>query len=315
MEENSVGTYKRIIRSSIAEQILSKCGIYVDLNVLRAHFISNNVPKTSEIYRYMKSASQGGGYIYTRYHSKDITTSRMFVEKGYLNLITLSDPAILSSIKSRYDDGIIVSLDFKAFEPSIIGHLLGECFPYDIHTWAENLLGLSRSEVKKMNMTLLYCESFEDKIVEYCEELLSKSIDADKCFEYVNRFTEIRKSVENYISPHEKIFVKNGYIVNTFGRKIYIKESRNIFNNMVQSIGSEILVESIIDVSKFLKNKKSHILFHRFDSIYFDFSKESFLKDIENVIKIMENSGGDIKLNVGIQLGNSLNSLKDFTID
>lgn len=315
MVDSSISTYKRIIRSSIAENILSNCGIFIDLNVLRAHFISNNSPKDSEVYRYMKSASQGGGYIFTDYHSKDITTSRMFVSKGNLNLITLSDKTVLSSIKSRYEDGVIVCLDFKAFEPSIIKHLLGECFPKDIHTWGEKLLGLDRSEVKKMNMVLLYCENFEDKIVECYSDLLNKSIDDERCSEYVNTFVKIRQEMKNFIFPHNEMFLKNGYIVNIFGRKIYIKESRNIFNNMVQSIGSEILVESIIDINKFLKYKKSHILFHRFDSIYFDFSRDFFVKDVENVVKIMENSGGDIKLNVGIQLGNSLNSLKDFIID
>ncbi len=85
---------------------------------------------------------------------------------------------------------------------------------------------------------------------------------------------------------------------------------------MVQSIGSEILIESIVNIGDFIRDKEIHMLFHRVDSLYFDFSKECFLDNFQDITKIMElGAGGDTKLNVGIQLGNSLNSLKDFAID
>jgi len=315
MTDNSITTYQRILKSSIAEQILADCKIYVDVDTLRPHLIGDRVSKGSEVYKYMKNASQGGGFVSTKYHSKDIITARMFTCKNHLNVITLSDPVVLSAMKSRYDRGVMAVLDYKAYEPSIIRHILGNSFPENFHTWAAQILCLDRSDVKRVNMALLYCEDFEARAVHTVDDLVGMGCDPNHIVSYICHMEDIRNKIDEFVGPHIKTYQKYGYIVNSFGRKIYPKESRNIFSNMIQSIGSEIIVDAIIDTNEFLSGKKSHLLFHKFDSLYFDISRGDFSKNIDAIVKIMESIGGEIQLKVGIQLGNSLNSLKDFKIE
>lgn len=262
----------------------------------------------------MKSASQNGGYISTEYHSKDIITARMFVCKNHLNVINLTDERILSAMKSRYDSGRIVCLDYKAFEPSIIRGILGEVFPDNFHSWASDILGLDRKDVKQMNMALLYCSSFENKIMEYAQELIAKSVPRDGILLYSNTIVEIRNAIEEFVADQRNLFETKGYVVNPYGRKIYPKESRNIFSNIIQSIGSEILVDAIISINDLFEDKEAHILFHRFDALYLDMSKKEIPRLLPKVVNTMESSGCQIQLSVGIQMGESVNSLKDIEI-
>lgn len=312
---NRITTYNRIVQSEKAEYILEQAKIHINTNILRPHFIGKNQSKNGELYRYMKTASQNGGFISTKYHSKDIITNRMFVCKSNLNVINLADPRILEAISSRYENGKIVCLDFKTFEPSIIKGILGDIFPSDIHTWSSNLLNISRSEAKKLNMTLLYCEAFETKAIEYHNELTLSSTTESSYMEYIQKMVGIRNAMENFVKSHIENYETNGYVVNSYGRKIYPKESRNIFSNIIQSIGSEILVDAIIELDEYIRGKESHLLFHRFDALYFDMSKSEIPKALPKMIRIMEGSGKEIQLNVGIQLGESMASLKDIELD
>lgn len=312
--DNRVSTYKRLLQSEIAESILANSKIFLDANTLRPLFIGKNQSKGGELYRYMKSASQNGGYISTEYHSKDIITARMFVCKNHLNVINLTDERILSAMKSRYDGGRIVCLDYKAFEPSIIRGVLGEVFPENFHSWVAELLGLERKDVKQMNMALLYCASYDDKIMEYAAELVAKSVPRDGILLYSNTLIKIREAIEEFVADQRNLFETKGYVVNPYGRKIYPKESRNIFSNIIQSIGSEILVDSIININDLFIGKEAHILFHRFDALYLDMSKREIPKTLPKVVNIMESSGSQIQLSVGIQLGESVASLKDIEI-
>ncbi len=312
--DHTKSTYNRILCSSTAEQILSESKIHIDLDILRPHFIGKYIPKSSDLYKYMKNASQGGGYISTAYESKTKTTARMFTKKNHLNVINLSDGRVLDAMTSRYKGGKMVVLDYKAFEPSIIRAILGDVFPDDVHTWAEGVLGVDRKTAKKYNMELLYCSDFDARVPEILNELGAST----SVMNYISRMEGVRTQISEFVSPHLAMYEQSGCVVNTFGRKIYPKEARNIFSNIVQSIGSEILVDAIINLNELLSGGEAHLLFHRFDALYFDMSRGALLSTIVDTIKTMGDSRSQIypsskplHLGVGIQIGDSLGSLKD----
>lgn len=312
-----ITTYQRLIRSSMAEQIMEQSKIHLDLHVLRPFLIGNTVDKNSDLYKYMKTASQAGGYIQTEYDSKQKTTARMFTKRGCLNLITLNDERILKAMNSRYDDGRMVVLDYKNFEPSIIKSILGDEFPTDLHDVTANILEVPRSVVKKLNMELLYSDNFASSMKKIALNLSNrnKPTNETQIGQYVDVMSDIRNSIDEFTSSIEEMYATKGFIVNSYGRKIYPKNKRNIFNNEIQSIGSEILVEAIIELNNFIQGKDINILFHRFDALYFDISKDMLIKHLGNIINIMESIDNTVNLKVGIQLGVNLSNLEDLDID
>jgi len=309
----NVSTYLRQLESIKAEQILSKSKIFIDTNSLRPHLIGK--PNQGDVYRYMKNASQGGGYISTEYSSRGKITNRMFTKKGHLNLITLSNKIILKSIKSRYEDGFIVVLDYKNYEPTIMRQYLDLDFCEDLHTWASELLRLDRSIVKTYNMAILYGKSFDTQILRISKELTNDhGCKEYNMINYLGTMEQLNLQILKYVDSVIESFKFNGFIVNLYGRKIYPKDASNIFSNEIQSVGSEILVDAIIKIDELLNEKGAHLLFHRFDALYFDISKSALRNMLPKIIKLMESANPDINLTVGIQLGKDLTSLKELDI-
>ena len=305
-------TYQRLLRSSQAEQILSTSKIHIDVAKLRPHLIGNTTEKSSDLYKFAKQASQNSGYIYTDYDSKTKTTARMFTKRGHLNLITLSDERILSAINSRYENGRIICLDYKAFEPTIISNLLDEPLPDNIHEWASSLLDVPKKVIKVFNMELMYGEDFSYHAKKVMVSLTREyGVDEDSLVEYVDTFKNIRTNIDSYTQAISETYDTKGFVLNSYGRKIYPNHKRNIFNNVIQSIGSEILAEAIIELDKFLNGREAHLLFHRFDALYLDMSKQAILKGLSKIIKIMEGAYADAPLKVGIQIGEGMSSLED----
>lgn len=308
-----VSSYHRLVRSALAEQILSDCKIHVNVDTLRPMLlrVDKSVKKSSDIYKYMKNASQGNGFVQTAYHSKTIKTARMFTKKNHLNLITLNDPLVLKSIDSRYEGGKIVVLDYKNYEPSIIRGLLPDIFPEDLHSWASELLGVSRNDVKQINMNILYGEYSENLINKIADKLQDLGCISERIIMYLEDMETVKSKIDEYSKPLLEQYQQHGCAINSYGRKIYPKNESNIFSNTIQSIGSEILIESIIALSDQLSDKDAHILFHRFDALYIDMSREALFSHLSSIIKTMETVGGSADLKVGIQIGDNLASLKE----
>ncbi len=312
--DSKISNYKRMIRSTQAEQILSTSKIKINVDKLRPHVIGSK--KDSEVYKYMKNASQGNGFIQSEYDSMGKITARMFTRKGSLNLITLSDDKVLKSMDSRYPDGQIVVIDYTAFEPSIICSLLGKVMPLDIHGWACTLFpNIPRNVLKLWNMRLLYSKEY-DIMIQKLNDVLTNEFNTHELQinVYIHTMRKIRNAIEDYVNSHKDEFGVNGYVLNSYGRKIYPKEQGNIFNNIIQSIGSEILIEIIIKLHDFLGGKEAHIMFHRFDALYFDISRDALFSHLGGIIKIMESINDSIDLKVGIKIGGDLTSLKELDI-
>lgn len=309
-----VSTYQRLTRSATAEQVLSKAKIFIDTNVLRPHLIGDDVDKSSEIYKFMKNASQGGGFISTEYDSKLKITARMFTKKNHLNLITLHDNRVLKSMRSRYDGGFMMMIDYSNFEPSIIKSILGLSYSSDLHQEMADILGTDRNVAKRFNMELIYATNFNYSIERVVGELSSVGLGREEILTYVDHMVSIREFTNAYIEPMMEMYSTNGYVANSYGRKIYPKNERNVFNNIIQSIGSEILVEAIIKLDTLLQGTQAHILFHRFDALYFDISKPALFQNLPRIIKAMESIDDSIDLKVDINIGGDLTSLKELQL-
>lgn len=304
-------SYDRLIRSALAEQILNKAKIRVNTPMIKA--LVENTPRTNPFYHeyvmYHKAAQASNGYISTQYYSRDKVTGRMFTERGHLNLINLSDQTLKSAIISRYKNGSVVCIDFSTFEFTIIAAILKEydCeIPHDVHTYVATLLNCTRDEAKKYNGIVFY--GTNENVVGLCESLETSS---DEWLEYVGN---VRRVIDIHMEKYSN-YEECGYVVNPYGRKLFPKSTDTIFNSVIQSTGSDILIETIISLDSLLKNKKAEILFHRFDSVYFDFSRPELYESLQHVNANMQNVALDkgMAFETSISLGGDFGHLKRLT--
>jgi len=285
--------YDRLIAASKAEQILGKSKIYVNVPALK---IINKLRPTKERNQYLIN-SIDTGYIQTKYSSKDKITARMFTTPGNLNLITLSDEDILNCIVSKYGrEGILVELDFKQFEPTIMSKLIGYSFDGDIHTIVSKKLKMTRNDAKILNNAYFYGASEET--------INQKFYVGGDIKDYLDMMEDFNNAKDKFLEPHLEMYEKNGYIINPYGRKVFPREKRNIFNNMIQSTGSDILIDTIIK----LNQENLNVILHRFDSLFFDLKKLNIYLELEEIITIMTEN--NYNLEVSVLVGKNLNKLK-----
>jgi len=296
--ENSIPTnYKRLLASSFAEQQLAKSKIYLNIPLLK---IMMKARPSEEKQRYYLIGKDDHN-ISTQYRSKDKITARMFTRPGELNLITLSDPDIKECISSRYNEnGRIVELDYRAFEYRIMTFLMDyDLFPNkDIHTKVAEELNIDRNEAKKINNAFFYGMG---------QKNLRKMInDNEKYIQYRILMEGFMKAKKEFLAPYLEEYVQNGYVINPYGRFIYSKSESTIFNNIIQSTGSDILIDSICAIAKL---HKFNMLFHRFDSLFFDFKNKDLYTDLKMLQGLMTKNVLGVKLDVNTSIGKNLNNL------
>lgn len=307
--KNSISSYKRNLKSILAENILGKLKIYINTDILNSHILLNKTQKGS-IVRIFKEASENDGFIKCRYYSRNKKTFRLFTAPGSINLINESDPVVLSSIVSRYNDGYVVEFDYITHEYNILCGMLGLSeFPEDIHTFVQESLNISRKEAKLISIPMLYGR--DQDFVNICKKLLSsKTYSTDGVEKIILTFKELRNHINKFISDREKQYKEHGYVVNSYGRKIWPKDKNCIFNNVVQSIGAEVLIEDILSVAE-LGLKNTDLMFHKFDSLIFDIDKQNLSGSIRKIRKIMENINQDFNLRVKIKIGKNMADMQE----
>ena len=288
--------YYRLIRTRKAEQILGKSNIHIDTSKLNVFQKTN---PSNEKAKYLLH-SKVNGFISSEYSAQNKITARMFTKSGSLNLITLADTDIKVCINSRYDNGYIVELDYSSYEFGIMLGLLNftEFNDVDIHTIVAQELEINRNDAKRIVYALIYGMSKKN---------LSKILTDNQIaslFVIIGPFLEV---IEDYLCPLIEEYSKNKSVTNHYGRLIYPKTERNIFNNIIQSIGSDILIDTIIRINNL---DKFNILFHRFDSLFFDINSTDLKQNLPVLIDVMKSSETNFNLQIGISIGKTLQNLK-----
>jgi len=199
-------------------------------------------------------------------------TGRLSVKKDSFPILTL-DKEFRNVLEPNND--LFVELDYNAAELRMLLALLEEKQPReDIHEWnAKNVYRglLNREEAKKRVFAWLYNPSSRD--------FLS------------NRAYRRDEVVERYW---------DGEQVNTiFGRQIQ-SDKYHALNYIIQSSTNDLFLRKLIELDKFLEDKKSYIAFSIHDSLVLDFAKEE-RNLIFEIAKIFSGTNfGDFKVNVSI---------------
>lgn len=296
--------------SATIDQLFSRAKIHINREKLLAEIKYRN-----------KSGGEAGplekvyndldadGMVQIPYLSRNKITARIFPAGGSFNPVNVSDEALLSSITSRFDGGVLLSFDFEQFEPAIINHVLELNIVGDIHSKAASALGCSRDIAKNLNNMIFYGSSNQSLAAAF----LKQQIDIESVNQYLEMMSPIITKINAAMMLLARSYHTMGYIKNPFGRIVRPRDESGLFNNYIQSTASDIFVKACWNVFELLRDYNSVLFMHRFDSLYIDCHPDEPLELIGRISSIMK-TGFEIPFGVKITAGTSLANLKPLNL-
>jgi DNA polymerase I-like protein with 3'-5' exonuclease and polymerase domains len=141
------------------------------------------------------------------------------------------------------------------------------------------------------------------------KEILENYVDEDDKEE---KLYYVKKMLQPIIDNAKKINEdcnKNGYIKTPWGSIIHPDKEYAAYNNLVQTIASEIIVDKMFEIKKLLKDKESQFLFQIHDSLIFDVSpkEKGLVFEILEILSVFKN----INFNITYRFGENYMDFSD----
>ena len=182
------------------------------------------------------------------------------------------------------ENNMFVEYDYDAYHLRIIADLVGYKFPEgSVHEYLAGWYGVDYDESKGITFKILY-GGISDDI-------------ANK----VPFFKKVRK----FISLQWKLFNSQKYVQTyIYNRRIASKNlegmnANKVFNYLIQAHETELNIKTIIELQRYLLDKKTDLVLYGYDSFLFDFSKQDGEHILYNVKKILERNRHPVKLKQG----------------
>ena len=178
---------------------------------------------------------------------------------------------------SRFQDGILVEIDYDAFHLRLIGHILDYQFPKgSVHEHMSEFYGdVDYETSKSTSFQYLY------------GRIPQQVIDTNPFF----------SRVDKYIGKIWGKFKTQQFIESDiYNKRIYKKNlsamNRNkLFNYMIQLLETENNMKVMSELIPFLKDKQSKLILYSYDSFLFDFKLTDGLDFLKGVKEILEQDG------------------------
>lgn len=188
-------------------------------------------------------------------------------------------------INSRFDRGSIGVFDFVSFETrlSVIltkdSEFIKSFSDSDLHTeTAKVIYGKKsvteneRSVGKQINHSIIYGIG-NDRLNAFMSE---NGLGQEKV-------KDVRKLLKPIIENAKRVnedFKKKGYIVNPYNSVVYPQKEWAVYNNYVQSIAADLVIEKLFLIKRLLHGMNTKFMFQVYDSFVFDIHPEEiFLVD------------------------------------
>ena len=232
--------------------------------------------------------------IYSEYNPFT-STGRPSNRFGGLNFAALNKPdGSRKQFISRFNNGVLVEMDFDAYHLRLIGEIVGYDFPQtSVHEHMAELYGLPYEEAKALSFKYLYGG-------------ITDEVSDNPFFSKVN----------DYIKLLWQDYKTNNFIQSyIYNRKIYRKNLQDmnpnkLFNYMIQLMETENNIKILNELQPKLQQYNSKLVLYNYDSFLFDFDTEDEL-DFLNMVKQTIESGG--KYPVKISRGVNYHEMDDIT--
>lgn len=206
-------------------------------------------------------------------------TGRLTVKQGP-QILTLKKEHRRVIVPSR--PGHIVSMDFASLEPRILLYEAGKrCESFDMYSELSKELDCDRKAAKGAVISELYGSS--KWALGRALNLEGKALDV-----FVKRVKQYFRTKE-LLERVKQQFIETGYIVNRYGRRVYIDEPLD--NIMIsyygQSTGVDVALQGFLSIVKTLKENASSVrpLFVLHDALILDVPSEhlEYVRSINTV--------------------------------
>jgi hypothetical protein len=195
---------------------------------------------------------------------------------------------------SRFNNGVLVEMDFDGYHLRLIGEIVGYQFPEgSVHEHMGKLYGLPYDEAKALSFQYLYGG-------------ITDEVSDNPFFSKVN----------DYIKLLWNDFQTNNFVESyIYNRKIYRKNLQDmnpnkLFNYMIQLMETENNIKILNELQPKLQQYDSKLILYNYDAFLFDFNPTDGL-DFLNVVKQTIESGGTYP--VKISKGVNYHDMQDIT--
>ena len=244
-----------------------------------------------------------GKKLILKYSNKRTITGRInCVDKRFNPQLLPKNSELRNEIVSGFNKGQIAIFDYVSFETKLSVYLtkdegfIEKLKNSDLHLETSKIIfgkpditPEQRKIGKQINHAIIYGVG-NDKLKSILQEnkLSIKLIDKIKEF--------LKPIIDNSKKLSEN-FKEKGFIINPYNTIVYPNKEWAAYNNYVQSIAADMVVDKLFKIKELLSDKKSQFMYQVFDSFVFDIHPEE-LYLLENIKIILEKNG---KYNFDIQ--------------
>lgn len=250
-----------------------------------------------------------------KYSNKRTITGRINCVDKRFNPQTLSkDNELRSHIVSEFKNGKIVIFDYVSFETKLSVFLtkdarfIEDLGQKDLHIETSKIIfkkdSISQEERKvgkTINHSIIYGAG-DEKL----NKILSDNGLSPKSVKEIKNF--LKPIIENSKKLNNE-FKSRGFIINPYKSIVYPNKQWAVYNNYIQSIAADIVIDKLLKIKNLLENKKSEFMYQIYDSFVFDINPDEFHL-IDSIKNILEKSG-NYMFEVKTTIGNNLMDCTD----
>ena len=237
-----------------------------------------------------------GKKLILKYSNKRTITGRInCVDKKFNPQLLPKNNEIRNNIVSEFNNGKITIFDYVSFETKLSVYLtkdpdfIKKLEYKDLHLETSkiiykksDILPEERKVGKLINHAIIYGvgnEKLKSILIE--NKLSIKLIDTIKTF--------LKPIIENSKKITEE-FKNKGFVITPYNTIIYPNKEWAAYNNYIQSIAADMVIDKLFKIKILLEGKKSQFMYQVYDSFIFDIHPNE-LELIEEIKNLLEKSG------------------------
>jgi len=267
---------------------------YSDEATMAFHSIEKNgikvVDNITDIFDMRVKKHISDGKLYTNYNLWT-STGRPSNAFGSVNFAALTKEQRKAFIP---ENDILVEFDYDAYHVRLIADLIGYKFPQgSVHEYLASFYGSTYDESKTITFKLLYGG--------ITKEVRKKIPFFDKVQQYID---------DKWNEYNQRKLIKTDIYRRILHKRNYTDMNRNkLFNYIVQAHETECNIKMIIEVQRYLLDKKTKLVLYGYDSFLFDFNNNDGGEVLKDIKHILEKNKHYTKSKVGF----SYENMKDIT--
>jgi hypothetical protein len=296
---------------------MSKLNDNIDCELSKNPKITSRYCRKDVINNWLSSQSiwfSNGGELTLKYSNKRTITGRInCVDKRFNPQLLPKKSAERQRICSRFQNGLIAVFDYVSFETKLSVLLtkdedfISKNANLDLHIETAKIIfendGINpdqRNVGKKINHSLIYGIG-QEKLISFVRENGFNDEIANL------KVKAIRKFLNPILENAKKIkddFKKQGFIINPYNSVIYPQKEWAVYNNYVQSIAADLVIEKLFLIRTLLNGMRSKFMYQVYDSFIFDVHPDEFF--LLDKIKESLQKGGTYHFDVECVAGKTL---------